>query len=80
MTWNFCTRMARRIRLLGYAPKRAIWLAGFFFLSLLSFCAAVGLLTSPTKELYGWNTGSGKSPAGARAGSGLPDFFGLRHY
>jgi hypothetical protein len=78
MMGNFCTRMARRIRLLGYAPKRAIWFAGFFFFSLLSVCAALGLLTSPTEERYGWTTGSGISPAGAQAGSGSPDFFGLR--
>jgi len=80
MTWNFCTLMARRIRLLGYAPKRAIWFAGFFFFSMLSFCVAVGLLTSSTEGLYGWITGSGKSPAGARAGIMVPDFFGLRRY
>jgi len=80
MTGNFTRRTARRIRQLGYAPKRAIWFAGFFFFSLLSVCAALGLLTSPTEGRYGWITGSGKSPAGPRAGSILPDVFGLRRY
>ena len=80
MTGNFCTLTARRIRLLGYAPKRAIRLAGFFFFSMLSFCAAVGLLTSPARVVAGWITASGKSDAGARAGIVSPDFFGLRRH
>jgi hypothetical protein len=80
MTGNFCTLTARRIRRLGYAPKRAIWFARFFFFSMLSFCVAVGLLTSPAEGVDGWITGSGKFPQGARAGSGSPDFFGLRWY
>jgi len=80
MTGNFCTLTARRLRRLGYAPKRAIWFAGFFFFSMLSFCVAVGLLTSSTQVVDGWITGSGKSDAGARAGIVSPDFFGLRRH
>jgi len=80
MTGNFCTLTVRRIRRLGYAPKRAIWLAGFFFFSLLSFCAAAGLLIVPQKGMDGWITGSGNYPSGARAGRGSPGFFGLRRY
>jgi len=80
MTGNFCTLIARRLRRLGYAPKRAIWFAGFFFFSMLSFCVAVGLLISSTEGVDGWITGSGKYPSGARAGSRLPDFFGLRSH
>jgi hypothetical protein len=80
MTGNFCTLTARRLRRLGYAPKRAIWFAGFFFFSMLSFCVAVGLLASPAEGVDGGITGSGKYPLGTRAGSALPDFFGLRCY
>jgi hypothetical protein len=80
MMGNFCTRMARRIRLLGYAPKRAIWYAGFFFTSMVSVCGMMGVLNIQPEGGYGWITGSGKFPQGARAGSGSPDFFGLRWY
>ena len=80
MTGNFCTLIARRLRRLGYAPKSAIWLTGFFFFSMLSFCAAVGLLIVPPEGVDGWITGSGKYPSGARAGRESPDFFGLRRY
>jgi hypothetical protein len=72
--------MARKLRRLGYAFKRASWFAGFFFFSMLSFCAAVGLLTSPAHVVEGGITGSGKSDAGAWAGIVSPDFFGLRRH
>ncbi len=80
MMGNFCTLIARKLRLLGYAPKRALWLAGFFFFSMLSFCAAVGLLTSPAQVVDGWITGFGKSDPDALAGIVSPDFFGLRRH
>jgi len=80
MTWNYCTLTAMRIRLLGYAPKRAIWFAGFFFVSLLSVCTAAGLCIHPASEVREWTAGSGKSPAGARTGIISPDFFRIRRY
>jgi len=80
MTGNFCTLTARKLRRLGYAPNRAIRLAKFFFFSLLSCCAAGGLLIVPPEAVYGSKTGSGNAPAGARAGSISPGFFGLRRY
>ena len=78
MTRNFCTRTARRITKLGYAPKVAIRYARFFFFSMLSVCAAMGVLNVPSNALIESITGSGKSPAGARTGISSPDFFGLR--
>jgi hypothetical protein len=80
MTWNFCTLTARRIRRLGYAPQRAIWFAGFFFISMLSVYAAAGLCIHSAREVCEWTAGFGKSPAGARAGIILPDFFRIRRY
>jgi hypothetical protein len=80
MMGNFCTRTARKIRLLGYTPKRAMWFAGFFFTSMVVVCGMMGVLSVQPEEGYGWITGSGKSPAGPRAGSELPGFFGLRRY
>jgi len=80
MTWNFCTLTARRIRRLGYTPQRAIWFAGFFFISMLSVCAAGGLLAHYPNDDCGWITGFGISPAGARAGIISPDFFRIHRY
>jgi hypothetical protein len=75
MTLNFCTQTAGKIRRLGYAPERAAWFAGFFFCSMLSFCAATGVLTFPSEGVHGWINGSGESPEGARSGSITPGFF-----
>jgi hypothetical protein len=36
MTEKFCTRTARKIRKLGYAPRVAIWYSRFFCISMLS--------------------------------------------
>jgi hypothetical protein len=80
MIAEFYRRTARGIRQLGYAPECAKRYAGFFFVSLLSVCTAAGLLIVPPEGVDGRITGSGKSPAGARAGIGSPDFFGLRRY
>ena len=80
MPGNFCTRTARKIRLLGYAPQRAKWLAGFIFTSMLSLYGMMGVLDVRPEGGYGWITGSGKSLSGTRAGRGLPGFFGLRRY
>ena len=60
MMGNFCTRMARKIRLLGYAPKQAMWFAGFFFTSMVSVCGMMGVLNVQPEGGYGWTTGSGK--------------------
>ena len=78
MIGNFCTLIARRIRLLGYAPKSAIWFARFFFVSMLSVCAASGLLMHPTDEAYEGIIGFRKSPVGVRIGVVSPDFFRMR--
>jgi hypothetical protein len=80
MTWNYCTLTARKIRRLGYAPQHAIWFAGFFFISLLSLCAAGGLLVHYPDDDREWTAGSGRSPAGARAGRISPVFFRIRRY
>jgi len=61
----------------GYAPKRAAWYAGFFFLLMLPACAAMGLLNVVSSVLYGQITGSGKFPAGGRTGILSPGFFCL---
>ena len=80
MTGNFIRRTARGIRQLGYAPKSATRYAGFFFVSFLSVCMAAGVLDVPAEAENGSNTGSGKSPAGARAGSIAPDFFHIHRH
>ena len=80
MMGNFTRRTARGIRQLGYAPKSATRYAGFFFVSLLSVCMAAGVLDVPAKTVTGSNTGSGKSPAGARAGIISPDFFRIHRH
>ena len=80
MMGNFCTRTAKRIRLPGYAPKRAMWLAGFFFTSMLLVWGMIGVLNVQPEGGNGWITGPGKYTAGPRTGSGLPGFFGLRRY
>ena len=80
MTGNFTRRTARGIRQLGYAPKRATRYARFFFVSLLSVCTAAGILDIPVEAVHGSNTGSGKSPAGARAGSTAPGFFRIHRH
>jgi hypothetical protein len=80
MMGNFYKRTARGIRQLGYAPKSATRYAGFFFVSLLSVCTAAGVLDIPAEAVTGSNTGSGKSPAGARAGSITPDFFRIHRH
>ena len=51
MIGNFCTLIARRIRLLGYAPKSAIWFARFFFISMLAVFTAAGVLNIPVTPL-----------------------------
>jgi hypothetical protein len=78
MMENFCRRTARGIRRLGYAPKCATRYAGFFFVSMLSVWSAAGVLNVPSEAVDGWISGSGKSPAGARTGIVLPDFFRKR--
>ncbi len=80
MDENFCRNTAREIRHLGYAPSRAKQYAGFFFVSMLSVWCAAGVLNVPSEGMNGWITGSGKSPAGARAGTGSPGFFRKRRY
>jgi hypothetical protein len=57
-----------------------MWFAGFFFTSMLSLCGLMGDLSTPSEELYGWTTGSGKSFAGAPAGIMSPAFFPLHHH
>lgn len=75
MEGNFCSRTARRIRQLGYTAKRAIWYAGFFFLSMLSVCGLAGTLIAPAAEVNKWIPGSGKIPLDARICIIPPGFF-----
>ncbi len=74
MPGNFCTRTARRIRLLGYAPERAKRLAGFIFTSMLSLYGMMGVLDVQPEEGYGWITGSGKSLSGTGPAGDCPAF------
>jgi hypothetical protein len=78
MTVNFCTLTARKIRLLGYLPKRAKWFAEFFFTSMVLVCGMMGVLNVQPGDGYGWISGSGTFHLGTRIGSGSPGFFGLR--
>jgi putative copper export protein len=75
MEGNFCKRTARRIRQLGYTAKRAIWYAGFFFLSMLSVCGLAGTLIVPTTEVNKWITAYGKILLDTRICVISPGFF-----
>jgi len=78
MTLNFCTRTARKIRRLGYAPKVAVRLSGLCYLFMLFLRGLMGPIGIPSQVLINQITGSGKFFSGARAGISSPDFSGIR--
>lgn len=80
MIGDFCTWTAGRIRRLGYTQKCATWYSRFFFVSMLSVCAAAGALAVPSEGMQGSITGSGKSRGGARTGMISPGLSYQRRY
>ena len=52
MFQNFCTRVARKIRRLGYARKTASRFAKFFYVSMITTCGLFGLFFVIPQELF----------------------------
>ena len=48
MTEDFCKRTARRIRKFGYAPKEAVRISRFCYVSMLSVCGVMGSMLDPS--------------------------------
>jgi hypothetical protein len=74
MLGKFCTYAGRKIRLIGYAPKRARWLAGFFFTSMLVVCGMMGVRNVRPEGGYGWITNCRESPLVVRGAVDCPAF------
>jgi hypothetical protein len=78
MNHEFCTLLTTKIGQFGYPRKLAAVITGFLCLEMMAVCAAMGVLNVPSEGITGQNTGSGRSPAGARAGISSPVFFRIR--
>ncbi len=75
MPHEFCTRLAAKIRKLGYAPHRADCILMFLVRSMTVVCAVMDVLNVPGRAL--WEPGRrSKSPAAAPLFV-LPAAFGI---
>jgi uncharacterized membrane protein YdcZ (DUF606 family) len=77
MITDFCTRTTRKIRRLGHHEKIARRFAGFFYVSMTLVCGLFGLFESPPKTIHA-NSCTGIHAAGARAGTIMPAYSGIR--
>jgi hypothetical protein len=75
MFQHFCTRVARKLRRLGYARKTAARLAKFFYVTMITLCGLFGLFFDIPEELYEPMPGAGVEREGSRPGSFLPATF-----
>lgn len=78
MSWNFCTRVARKMRRIGYARKAAARFAKSCYLLMLTACGLLGLFFIFPAELHEPIAIAGKSDAGTRYGLSLPATFAIR--
>jgi hypothetical protein len=78
MFQNFCTRVARKIRRLGYARKTASRFAKFFYVSMITTCGLFGLFFIIPHELFELISGAGMRREGSRPGTFLPAVFIIR--
>ena len=79
MSWNFCTKLARKLRRIGYAEKKlAARLAGFCCLMMAAACGLLGIFFGPDKELYEPYSCAGRDGTGPRPGTLLPAVFIIR--
>ena len=78
MSLDYCTKISREIRKLGYAPKTALRFARFIFIIQVSLCCLMGINEILSQVEHNRNTGSGELFSGARAGTVSPDFSGRR--
>ena len=79
MSWNFCTKLARKIRRYGYANKKlAARLSGFCCLMMAAACGLLGIFFVPDREWYETVSGAGTGSTGPRTGTLLPAVFIIR--
>lgn len=78
MAWDFCTRLAWKLRRRGYAKKAAARLAGFCYLMMLAACGLLGIFFLPDIERYDLISGAGAGTAGTRPGTVLSAVSGIR--
>jgi hypothetical protein len=78
MFQNFCTRVARKLRRLGYARKTASRFAKCFYVSMITTCGLFGLFFSIPRELFEPTAIAGKMHADTRYGTLLPAVFIIR--
>jgi len=77
MSWNFRTKLARKLRRLGYAKKIAARIAAFSHLMMLTACGLLGIFFVPEKELFEPMSGAGKRE-GSRPGTFTPAVSAIR--
>jgi hypothetical protein len=73
MALDFCTRTTRRIRKIGHAPKTAVRIARFCYVSMMSVCCCFGFCVTQSGQILA-DTGSGIIAAGPRALLSVPAF------
>jgi len=78
MSWNFCTKLARKVRRFGYAKRAAARLSCFCSLMMAAACGLLGVFFIPDKELYEPVSGAGRDCTGPRPGTLLPAVFIIR--
>jgi len=75
MNHEICTLLTTMFGRFGYPRKMAAAITGFLCLEMMAVFAAMGILNVPQEATTWQNSGSGKSPAGARSGIPSPVFF-----
>ena len=78
MFQHFCTRVARKMRRIGYAKKAAIRFARTCYLLMLTACGLMGLFLIFPAELHGSVAIAGTGTAGSRGGFFSPALFSKR--
>lgn len=73
-----CTKVARKLRRLGYAKKVAARFAGIFHIMMAILGGLMGIFFEIVKEMYEQITIAGKIHADARQGTFLPAVFVIR--
>ena len=68
MFQDFCTRVARKLKRLGYAKEAATRIAKSCYLLMLTACGLMGLFFIIPQELFEPITGAGTMQADARPG------------